>query len=149
MSFRARIAREDGFTLPELIVVMLVIGVLAGLALPAFLGEGKKGHDATAKSELRSLVGMVEACNAEHDDYRECDTKEKIAGASELPYGAGPGQARVVSAGKKSFEVEAVSNAKTGANHRFTWSKAANGKVTRRCTTGQGDDSGGCGGGTW
>ena len=39
---------------------MLIIGVLAAIALPAFLGQQDKSEDADAKSNARNLVSHVE-----------------------------------------------------------------------------------------
>ena len=45
---RSRVTSEDGFTLAELLVVILVIGILAAMAIPTFLAQRSKGYDASA-----------------------------------------------------------------------------------------------------
>ncbi len=50
---------EQGFTLVELMVVVLIIGVLLGIAIPTFLGARGRGQDAVAKSSVKTAVGAV------------------------------------------------------------------------------------------
>ncbi|MBC7106292.1 MAG: prepilin-type N-terminal cleavage/methylation domain-containing protein, partial [Firmicutes bacterium] len=56
---------ERGFTLLELLLVVAIIGVIAGAVLPSFAGQADRAKGARALAELRSMKTVVELHYAE------------------------------------------------------------------------------------
>lgn len=51
---------DQGFTLIEILVVVIIIGVLAAIAIPIYLNQRKKAIDASLRSDLKNAATIVE-----------------------------------------------------------------------------------------
>jgi type IV pilus assembly protein PilA len=60
---------EDGFTLIELMTVILIIGVLVLLALPTFLGARTRAWDRASQSDVRNAFAAEKAYFADNLTY--------------------------------------------------------------------------------
>jgi type IV pilus assembly protein PilA len=60
---------EDGFTLIELMVVVLIIAILIAIAIPTFLGAQNKAKDRAAQSSLRNSLTSAKTLYTDSSDY--------------------------------------------------------------------------------
>jgi type IV pilus assembly protein PilA len=60
---------EDGFTLIELMVVVLIIAILIAIAIPTFLGLRSRAQNRSAQSDLRNGLTAAKAFYTDADTY--------------------------------------------------------------------------------
>ena len=64
-----RFHNRKGFTLIELMIVVVIIGILAALAIPRFMQTSGKAKKSEAKTVLKQLYQLERAYFQEHDAY--------------------------------------------------------------------------------
>ena len=67
--------RQKGFTLVEMLIVLLILGVLAAAVVPNLSGFTSKGVVEVANSELTTIKHTVAAYQADHAGDFPCSTQ--------------------------------------------------------------------------
>jgi type IV pilus assembly protein PilE len=82
-------ARQSGFTLIELMIVVAVIGLLTTIALPSYNGYVARGKRAEARAEVLKAEGWLERYYTENNRYSDTPTSTVNAAFSSR-FGAVP-----------------------------------------------------------
>jgi type IV pilus assembly protein PilA len=75
-NLRARREDERGFTLIELMVVVLIIAILIAIAIPTFLGARERAQDKAAQSSLRNGLTAAKTIYTDNEDYADATVAE-------------------------------------------------------------------------
>ena len=67
--------QDQGFTLVELLVVIVIIGILAGIAIPLFLSQRQKGVEAGIRADLKSVATLQETYFVDKGSYSNDTTQ--------------------------------------------------------------------------
>ncbi len=77
---------DEGFTLIELMVVVMIIAVLLAIAIPTFLGSQNKAKDRAAQSSLRNTLTAAKTIYTDSSDYSKADVAALKAGEPSLTF---------------------------------------------------------------
>jgi len=62
-------SKQKGFTIVELLIVIVVIGILAGLVVTTFTGIQQKARNTERETDIKAIHGQVEAYYAQNGKY--------------------------------------------------------------------------------
>ena len=68
---RSRLGNDEGFTLVELMVVVLIIAILVAIAIPTFLGARTSAQDRAAQSNLRNALTAEKVYYVDNEEYTD------------------------------------------------------------------------------
>lgn len=143
---RERSQGEGGFTLVELLVVMLILGLLAAIAIPSFFNQRDKARDADAKAGARTAQTAMETYATDNDGEYTGATAAILTNIEETLADVDLQEPTVTDT---TYTVT-VNSENDSPAHTFSISRAGDGTLTYTCTPNTADGDDGCpGGGNW
>jgi prepilin-type N-terminal cleavage/methylation domain-containing protein len=132
-------SREKGYTLLELTIVVIVIGILATIAIPSFMRSSVRTKQSEAKLILKQIYAMQQAYRHEKDTYYPSDGSTIITqpgeaiGSLSVEIIPSARYSYSVIANQTSFVATAGSKSATGLDDDLTldvWTIDQTGKLT-------------------
>lgn len=77
--------KESGFTIVELLIVIVVIGILAALVVTTFSGIQRKARNTERETDIKAVHGQLEAYFASENEYPTRDQLNDAAWRTDDP----------------------------------------------------------------
>lgn len=103
--------RQSGFTIVELLIVIIIIGILATLVIVQFTNQQKKARDTQRKTDINAISSQLEAYYAENGAY-----PLDVAGVTAMP-----GMKTEATTSPNDIALSATAPAAGKANDRYSY----------------------------
>jgi prepilin-type N-terminal cleavage/methylation domain-containing protein len=123
---RHRLRADDGFSLVELLVAILILGILVAVALPLLLSQRTKAHDVNAKTVVATAAKAATAYGTDQGSFTDLAPADLIKIEKSLDAARG----LAASGAGRTFTVSVDSVTGTA----YAIARAADGQLTRDCT---------------
>ena len=143
-----RLNNKSGFTLLEIIIVIIILGVLASLALPKLVGQIEVSRGSEALGQFQAIKDAMHQCSGYNNyaNYLNCDTYVKLGlkdngageiGGAALPYHFTYGVSPAFDGPKTAYTVTATRSAvENGVTTDTVVMKVSTGGIVTRSGTG-------------
>ncbi|NIQ01130.1 MAG: prepilin-type N-terminal cleavage/methylation domain-containing protein, partial [Nitrospinaceae bacterium] len=81
-----KVQNSQGFTLNELLITIVIIGILAAISIPAFAHYKARAYDSETKSHLHNIFLVCKMHGVENGSGQDCTVP--IAGSARYGYTA-------------------------------------------------------------
>ena len=123
--------RDDGFTLVEILVVMLILGLLAAIAIPSFFNQREKARDAGAKEAARTAETAAETIATDNNHYYDGPAGVTVANLRATENTLNDADLSVPAVGQDTYTVRVHS----ASGNDFDVSRLVDGTTTLTCST--------------
>lgn len=107
-SHKKLVRNQAGFSLIELLIVLVIIGILAGLAIPRYMSSTTKAKQVEAKELLNQIYLMERTYFLEHDEYWIPDAG--VSASKDAQYAFDPIGVEIMSSSRYTYTVELTSS---------------------------------------
>lgn len=133
--------RQSGFTIVELLIVIVIIGILAGLVVTQILGATAKARDTERKTDLDQIANQLEAYYAKNGFYPTAANINSSTWRTGNQFAAGDG-AKSLADPSNASTASLASTAPTAAGQSYSYIPSSTASGVTACTAGTSDSGG-------